>query len=132
MTAVTENQLIRREDGCKGGGPVGADEILYTGTLAFVGTDGFYTATAENKFGGVVIDADIDNTGGLDGAIDVNVYEEGSFTLPGAGFTQADVGKAAHAADNYTINVAATGVKVGTITRVFSATEVLVAIDVQV
>ena len=42
--AVTANQLITREDGNIGGGPVLAAKTLYGGTLAFVdATTGYLT-----------------------------------------------------------------------------------------
>ena len=73
-----------------------------------------------------------DNSGGGNGAIDATTYERASVHLPGTGFTQADVGKKAYAVDNYTVSITSTNnTYIGTIVRVVSATEVVVALDVQ-
>lgn len=129
--AVAENQLISREDGIVGGGPVIADTVLYIGTLAFVdATTGFITDVAtSNKFAGIVRDF-ADNAGGADGDVDVNFFERSSIRLPLSGAVQADVGKKVNATDNYTITLGA-GTYIGTITRVYGDATVLVALDVQ-
>lgn len=131
--AVTENQLIHREDGIVGGGPVAAGEVLYIGTLAFVdAASGFIVAAAAagaNKFAGVVRDF-ADNSGGVDGDVQAAFFERSSVRLPLAGAAQDDVGKKVNATDNYTLTLGA-GTLVGTITRVYADATVLVALDVQ-
>lgn len=133
--AATSNQLITREDGIMGGGPVLTAITLYIGTMAFIdASTGYITsaiAAGANKFAGIVRDY-VDNSGGASGAEDVITFEEGSFVLPGTGFTQADVGKKAYASDNFTVSTTSTShTYIGTITRVISSTKVLVALDVQ-
>lgn len=133
--AVTENQLISREDGNLGGGPVNADTNLLVGTAAFVdavtgGMTDIINAGA-NKLAGIVRDM-ADNTGGSLGDINVTLWERSSFILPLASAAQADVGKKLYASDNYTFTLSSTSTTlVGTITRVIDDANVLVAIDVQ-
>ena len=133
--AVAENQLISREDGIVGGGPVIADKTLYIGTMCFIdAATGLYTDIINggaNKFGGIVRDF-ADNAGGADAAVNVNVFERSSFILPLASAAQDDVGKKVYAVDNADVSLTATSqTYVGTITRLVDDAHVLVAIDVQ-
>ena len=133
--AVTANQLVNREDGNYGGGPVLTSITLYIGTLAFIdAANGFITNVVNsgaNKFAGITRDY-VDNSSGASGDKKIILYERGTFELEGAGFTQADVGKKAYASDNFTVTTTATSnTYIGTITRVISATKIQVALDVQ-
>lgn len=64
----------------------------------------------------------------------IRVAQRGVFRFVAAGLTQADVNKKVHVTDDQTVQLAAGGtpVRVGTIVEVISATECLVAIDVQI
>lgn len=131
--AVSTNQIIRRQAGCRGAYPVEESVNLYEGTLAFLNAAGFAvptTGTGQHRFAGVVI-AQQDNTQGADGAATVEVWREGLFDLVGTGFSQASVGQDAYATDNYAITAApsASGVRIGRIEEYVSATVVRVAID---
>lgn len=130
--AVSANQLIKRQEGCKFKG-LAAVAVLYQGTLAFVNASGYIdddTASGVNTFAGIVIE-NVDNSGGSAGDETVELWRRGIFELPGSGFTQADVGKAIYASDNYTLTLTATGnVYVGRVHEYVSATKLLVAIDV--
>ena len=133
--AVTANQLVTREDGILGGGPVLAAITLYIGTMAFIdAANGYITNIINggaNKFAGIVRDY-VDNSAGANGAVSATLWEKGSFVLVGSGFTQADVGKKIYATDNYAVHLTSTSrTYIGTVTRVISSTRVLVAIDVQ-
>lgn len=130
--AVTENQLISREDGIVGGGPVKAAKKLLQGTLAFI--DAGYltdeTNAGANKLAGVVREQ-ADNTDGADGDINANVFERGTFSFPAGSLTLASVGTKAYASDNYTVTNSATGnTYIGTIVGI-EGDKVRVALDVQ-
>lgn len=130
--AVTANQIMKRQDGCREHYPAAAAN-LYEGTLAFLNADGYLdavTASGVNRFAGVMI-AQCDNSGGSAGDLNGYVWRDGAFELTGTGFTQASVGRKAYAADNYTVTDApsASGVPVGVITRYVSSTKVIVDID---
>ena len=134
--ATTINQQVLRQDGIKGGGPVAAGAQLFIGSICFIdAVTGLYTDDANagaNKFGGIVIDY-ADNQSGQDGAINVNVFERGTFELPGTGIAQVDVGKKVYASDNYTIKLDPTDAAyIGTIVSVDGKTGYIrIAIDIQ-
>ena len=130
--AVTENQLISREDGIVGGGPVKAAKKLLQGTLAFI--DAGYltdeTNSGANKLAGVIREQ-ADNTDGADGDINANVFERGTFSFPAGSLTLASVGTKAYASDNYTVTNSATdNTYIGTIVGI-EGDKVRVALDVQ-
>jgi predicted RecA/RadA family phage recombinase len=114
--AVTANQLITaRRPGNLRKISLGASERLYAGTIVFIGTDGYATATfgAGATFIGIAHE-DYDNSSGSDGDVEGEVYTSGSFHLPYTGVAQTTVGTVAHATDNYTI-AAAGGAPAGVI-----------------
>jgi hypothetical protein len=130
--AVTANQLIKRQDGCKVSYPVEEATRIYQGTLVFVNAAGYacdVTATGVNAFVGVAV-GEADNTNGADGAIDVEVYTEGNFELTGTSLAQTDVGMPAYADDNYAVvnALGATSVRIGKFIRYVSSTKAIVAI----
>lgn len=130
--AVTANQLIKRQDGCKRSYPVEEATTIYAGTLVFVNAAGYacdVTATGVNAFVGVAI-AKADNSGGADGAVEVEVWTEGDFELTLTGGAQTEVGMPVYADDNYACVVAlgATSVRIGKIVRHVSSTKAIVAI----
>mgnify|MGYP001581070136 CR=1 FL=1 len=86
--AVTANQLIKRQDGCKRSYPVEQATRIYQGTLVYVNAAGYacdVTATGVNAFAGIAV-AEANNTDGADGDIEVEVYTEGDFELTGTSF----------------------------------------------
>lgn len=130
--AVTENQLITRQDGRKRAFPVKGSTHIYQGTLVFVDADGYAestTATGVNGFAGIAIH-EVNNEGASGDAY-VEVWTEGGFELVGAGtYTQADVGSPIYGDDNYTISLAigASSVPIGKSVGFVSATKLLVSI----
>lgn len=109
--AVTVGQQIKRQEGNRGSGAVAASTILYEGTLCFVNATGYLAAVVANganKFAGIVI-YEKDNSAGSAGDLSTEYYREGIFELTGTGFTQADVGKAIYATDNFTITTDPSG-----------------------
>jgi predicted RecA/RadA family phage recombinase len=130
--AVTANQLIKKQEGCKRSYPVEESTRIYQGTLVYVNAAGYacdVTATGVNAFVGIAV-AEADNTSGADGAIEVEVYTEGDFELTLTGGAQTEVGMPVYGDDNYACVVAlgATSVRVGTIVRHVSSTKAIVAI----
>jgi hypothetical protein len=56
--AVTANQLIKRQEGCKRSYPVAASTHIYQGTNVFINANGYAdddTATGVNGFAGIAI-----------------------------------------------------------------------------
>lgn len=132
--AVTENQIIKRQDGNRRSYPVKASTKILDGTLVFLTAGGYAdddTATGVNGFVGIA-NGEADNTNGSDGDITVEVFAEGDFVLVGAGtYTQADVGSIIYGDDNYTISTAigATSVPIGKCVGFVSATKLIVEIE---
>jgi hypothetical protein len=130
--AVTANQLIKKQDGCKRSYPVEEATRIYQGTFVFVNAAGYacdVTATGVNAFVGVAV-AEANNTDGLDGAIEVEVWTEGDFEVTGTSFAQTDVGMPCYADDNYAcvVSLGATSVRIGTVARYVSSTKHIVSI----
>src|SRR3990167_8551147 len=130
MAAVTANQLITRQAGCKGSGPAAAVR-LYAGTLAFWNASGYVDdddAAGVNAFAGVNIE-DRDNSGGSAGDLDAEFWTEGVFELVGTGFTQGTVGSDIYASDNYTVTTTSAGnTFIGRCVGFVSTTKILVKI----
>lgn len=131
--AVTANQVVKRQDGCRLSYPVAAGTHIYEGTLCFINASGYLdddTGSGVNKFAGVAI-REVDNSSGSNGDLDCEVWADGVFELVGTGFTQADVGKNAHASDNYTVAVAdsATTVRCGVVAGFVSSTKLMISIE---
>lgn len=130
--AVTANQLISRQDGCRGSLPVAASTRLYGGTLVFITAAGFAdddTASGLNGFAGVNLD-DVDNSAGSAGDLVAEFSTEGDFVFPSSGLSQANVGDIAYASDNYTVSPTpgASSVPIGRIVGILSATKAVVKI----
>lgn len=131
--AVTADQLIEKQDTCRGGGPVAASTTLYAGTLVFEDANGYFnddTASGVNKFAGINVTL-ADNSGGAAGDKNCELHRKGRFLLTGSSFAQSSVGKKVHASDNYTLTLTpgATTCYVGVITEYISSTKVVVEID---
>jgi len=130
--AVTANQLIARQEGCRQSHKA-AVANLYEGTLGFLNAAGYLdddTATGANKFAGVVI-RNVDNSAGAAGDLECEVWETGEFELAGT-FTQDDEGKVCYATDNYTVSTAysASAVRIGTISKYVSSTRAKIRIEI--
>lgn len=106
---------------------------IYQGTLVFAAADGFATETeGGGPFLGVAV-GEYDNSSGVDGDVNGEVYTEGSFELPfSAGdASQAIVGDAAYAVDNFDVDDASTNnTRIGNFSRFISASKVEVEIEV--
>lgn len=131
--AVTANQIVKRQDGCRRSYPVEEATHIYEGTLVFGNAAGYacdVTATGVNAFLGVAV-KEADNSGGADGAIEVEVWAEGDFELTGSSLAQTDVGMPAYADDNYAVvnALGATSVRIGKFIRYVSATKAVVSIQ---
>ena len=124
--AVTANQVIKKKDGDRVTIP--ADNVnIYEGTFVFRDSSGYGTSgvnSGANPFVGIAV-SQCDNSGGADGDLDIELYNEGMFVLTGSGFSQADVGKTVFASDNYTITLtqAATVVPIGRVREFISSTQ---------
>lgn len=130
--AVTANQLIKMQEGCKRSYPVEQATRIYQGTLVYVNAAGYacdVTATGVNAFVGIAV-AEADNTSGADGAIEVEVHTEGDFELTGTFNSITDVGMPAYGDDNYSVVVAigSTSVRIGRVVRFVSTTKAIIGI----
>lgn len=131
--AVSANQLIKKQDGCKRSYPVAASTRIYQGTLVYVTAAGYAdddTATGVNGFIGVAV-AEADNSSGSAGDIEVEVWTEGDFELTGTFNSITDVGMPAYGDDNYAVVVAlgASSVRIGKVVNFVSATKAVIAIQ---
>jgi hypothetical protein len=131
--AVTANQVIKVQEGDRRSYPVEENTRIYQGTLVYVNAAGYacdVTATGVNAFVGIAV-AEANNTGGADGAIEVEVYTEGDFELTGTFNSITDVGMPAYGDDNYAVVVAlgATSVRIGRVVRFVSTTKAIIAIQ---
>lgn len=133
--AVTANQIVKRQgrDGKLESFPVAANAVLYEGTMCFLDAGGDAAAvinTDVGKFLGIVRKK-VDNTGGADGDLQVEVWTDGTFELPmsGADLVAADLGKTVYAVDNYSLSeTAADQPVVGHIVGIVSTSVARVAI----
>jgi len=131
--AVTANQVIKVQEGDRRSYPVEENTRIYQGTLVYVNAAGYacdVTATGVNAFVGIAV-AEANNTGGADGAIEVEVYTEGDFELTGTFNSITDVGMPAYGDDNYAVVVAlgSTSVRIGRVVRFVSTTKAIIAIQ---
>lgn len=132
--AVTENQIIKRQDGERRSYPVKASTKILDGTLVYLTAGGYAdddTATGVNGFIGIA-NGEADNTNGSDGDINVEVWTGGDFVLVGAGtYSQANVGDIIYGDDNYVINtsIGSTSVPIGKCVGFVSATKLIVEIE---
>ena len=137
--AVTANQPVKAQNaGGRQALPVDASVALYQGTLAFYertsgSSEGYGTSTADsgnNNFAGIVVE-EKDNSSGAAGALTAEVFTDGVFELEGSGFSQAIVGDAAYATDNFTVTADSTNATlIGRFVEYVSATKMRVKIDV--
>jgi hypothetical protein len=130
--AVTANQIIKKQDGCRRSYPVEASTNIYQGTLVFINATGNAdddTGTGVNAFAGVAVEQ-ADNSSGSAGDKWVEVYTEGDFELTGTGLALTDNGMPIYADDNYAcvLTLGSTSVRIGTVVRNVSSTKAIVAI----
>lgn len=130
--AVTANQLITKQEGCKQGHPVAASTTIYQGTLVYLAS-GYAdddTNSGANQFAGIAIE-EKDNSSGSAGDLDVDVWQEGVFELVGTGFTQGTVGSDIYGSDNYTVTTtSSSNTYIGRCVGYVSSTKILVKICV--
>ncbi len=129
--AVTANQPVKRQDGCRRSYPVATSVHIYEGTMVFITSTGYATdviATGSNIFGGIAV-SEVDNSGGQNGDLEVEVFYDGDFELTGSGFSQGTLGDRIYATDNYVIGTSASSTTfVGRCSRYISSTKIAVCI----
>ncbi len=133
--AVTANQVVKRQgrDGKIRSVGVAADAVIYEGTLVYEDAGG--------DAAGVIVDETtsflgiarkkVDNTGGADGDLNIELWTDGDFelTLDSGSAVAADLGKVVYGVDNYTVSETATDQpRVGTIVKVVDTSTVWVSI----
>jgi hypothetical protein len=130
--AVTANQIMRVEDGNRKSYPVATTIHIYEGTMVFLTTTGYATdivASGANVFAGIAV-SEVDNSGGGNGAVEVECIYTGDFVLTGSGFSQGTLGDRIYASDNYTISASSSSTSfVGRCSRYISSTSLVVDIN---
>lgn len=124
---------VRRRDGDVRDYPVKAAILLPHGRPVFVESTGYATntsASGANKFVGIAR-LRADNTGGANGDISVEVFNDGEFELTGSGFAQTDVRAPVYLADNGDglTKSASSATYIGRISKFVSSTIVAVEIE---
>jgi len=134
--ATTTDKKITRADSNKGSAPVAASKLLPQNGMVFRDASGYATdiiAAGANPFLGIA-ECKADNSSGANGAIDVELWQEGKFLLgfTGSTLTQADIGKKVYATDNDVCHLTSTSrTYIGTLAEFVSATSAFVQLDVQ-
>lgn len=129
--SVTTNQNTGRRGDFLGSGTLATGVHLYQETLAFWNASGYLVGTTGSglfKFAGQV-EAERDNSGGNNGDLAVDLYQNTVRELVGSGFSLATVGKPIYATDNFTITDdpnAANAVFIGICMGYTSATKIWV------
>lgn len=130
------NLTVERDDQRQTGELLDVDVAavkVFKGANVSANTSGYAKGssdTANEKYLGVAVDT-VDNAGGSAGAKFVRVWREGVFSMNCTGATQAWVGQDVYAVDDNVVALAATttnDVRVGTVVKFISATEVRVKI----
>lgn len=135
MSDTTQDLVIERRAGNARGVPMAASTRLYAGQLVATNTDGNAvncTDAASIVFAGVAV-AEVDNTDGSAGDLDMTVYTAGELLLTATGLAAGDEGKPVYVVDNQTVGTGDSSVTqfvfVGFITEVVSATQAWVRIQ---
>lgn len=91
--------------------PVAANAKIYVGSLVFLSATGFAqpATTAAGLIVAGVSRAQVDNTGGADGALNVTVRRACHKFVNGDAIAEGDLGKMAYAVDNQTVSKGAAG-----------------------
>ena len=133
--AVTANQVLTRR-GADLTSAKAAAVNLYAGTFAFYDASTGYVTNDDNSganaFAGIVYQQ-CDNSGGSAGDLSVELITEGQVLVTGSGFSQATVGDAIYASDNYTATASSSSTSlIGRCTDFVSSTQVYVSIQTSV
>ena len=133
--AVTANQVLTRR-GADLTSAKAAAVNLYAGTFAFYDASTGYVTNDDNSganaFAGIVYQQ-CDNSGGSAGDLSVELITEGQVLVTGSGFSQATVGDAIYASDNYTATASSSSTSLlGRCTDFVSSTQVYVSIQTNV
>lgn len=133
--AVTANQVLTRR-GADLTSAKAAAVNLYAGTFAFYDASTGYVTNDDNgganAFAGIVYQQ-CDNSGGSAGDLSVELITEGQVLVTGSGFSQATVGDAIYASDNYTATASSSSTSlIGRCTDFVSSTQVYVSIQTNV
>lgn len=132
--ALSANRNLVDQQGVELAHPVAVAHV-FKGALVKHNAAGYLapcSGEAGSAFAGVAIE-EVDNSAGAAGALVCKTAKEGCFELPGTGFSQTDVGQAAYAADDSSVQTAAGTTslqKIGTIEKFISSTKVLVKIQI--
>ena len=133
MAALTDNIEINEQEGKLVDHPVVASDIIFKGALVKHNAAGYLApcvAEVGGQFAGVAYEK-VDNSAGAAGAVECRAIKSGAFELLAAGMAQADVGSIVYATDDQLVSTTDAGNEqaVGKITKVLSATKILVRID---
>ena len=128
MAALTKDRATPYREGIEIEFPVAANSKIYSGSLVCSNTSGYAVPAADTaglKFLGVALEQ-VDNTGGVNGAIQLRLRRTGVFEFDAASITQAMVGSAMYAMDDHTVDDAAgasNDIKVGVLLKYVSDTK---------
>lgn len=108
MTALAEDRKTSRKDGILFGVPMAATKKCYAGALANLDASG-YAKPAEDttgeKFLGVVNDSQVDNSSGVNAALNLEGRKTGSFQFAASGMAQSDLNADAYIVDDQTVGL---------------------------
>jgi hypothetical protein len=134
MTVLSKDRNTVRKEGDYAAYPVKANAKIFAGSMVCLGTDGYAVPgadTAGYRFAGVSRGY-VDNTGGADGALTVEVWRKGCFGLSAASMAKTNVGDAVYVVDDQTVGLASVttnDVPCGRISEYVNSTSVFVDID---
>lgn len=133
MANLVDNKEVTEKSGRISTHPVAVAK-MFKGSLVMFNVAGFLTVAASlagAKFAGIAGHS-VDNTNGLVGDEECEVFRTGVFLLDGAGFTQASIGKDVFASDDQTVSTTDGGDEplVGKVVNFVSATQVWVELKV--
>jgi predicted RecA/RadA family phage recombinase len=130
--ALTKDRNTVRKAGEFAAYPVGTGAKIFAGSMVMLNAAGYAVPAADTagcKFLGIARQF-IDNTGGANGDLKVEVWRKGCFEMTCAGMAVTDVGTVVYASDDQTVTkTAGNGVNCGRISEFVSATSVYVDID---
>lgn len=134
MAALTDTKEVNEKAARRIQYPVAAGEVIYRGAMVMINAAGYLKpaqAEVDAVFAGMAMET-VDNSNGVDGALEGDVLTDGLHQLAGSGFSQADVKSSVYASDDQTVSTVQ-GVNeplIGKIEQVVSATEVYVRLEV--
>ena len=133
MSGLTKDRNTVRKDGDYASYPVKAGSMVYAGSIVCIGSDGYAVPGADTaglKFAGISRGY-VDNTGGSNGALSVEVWRRGCFELSASAMGRGNFGDSVYVVDDHTVGLAATttnDVPCGRVSEYNSATSVYVDI----